>query len=309
MAEGDAIDLRLLLATDLPGAGAEVHRAVARLARTCRLQVTTVHVSPRDRAPAQYALEAFAAEGPYTTRCVLVRSHDAVGAVAELCNSDRFDLVMAPASQRRALPLPWTSFRMQLLRRTSLPLWTGGTKVSAAAFLGRVRTIACFIDFDDHPDGMLEAAASFAARLGARLRAISVLPPLDDGSIGEVGTSRRPLTPLCAQHRVSELVSGYPVDDVHAGLGERGPELRRMLQRIDADLLLVGRRQAAIGSLGFRLPRDLDRLPCPVLCIDAAASRPGWCLPRPREVAAPSRDMVGIAAAAAMARRATAPIR
>jgi hypothetical protein len=298
----------VLLSTDLSVAGAGAHHAVARLARTCPVQLTTVHVSARERWPTQRALEAFAAKGTHVSRCVLVRGHDAVGAVADLCNSERFDLVVAPASLRHGLPLPWASFRVQLLRRTSLPLWTGGSPASPVSVERPVRTIACYVDFDDNPDGMIEAAAAFAARVGARVGAVSVVPPLDDGTIADIATSMTPLTPGCARRRMHALASYYGVEDVAAAIGERGPELQRLLLGMDADLLLVGRRQAAIGSLGFRLPRDLDRLPCPVLCIDAAATGPGWCLPRPVDTATSLTDLRSIAAAA-MARGTTVPAR
>lgn len=270
-------ELRLLLATDLSGDGSDARRTIARLARTCRVAVTTVHVSrPWQLGHAYGAFEAFAATGPPDARRVLVRGEDAIGAVAELCNSERFDLVMAPASARRGLPRALSSFRIRLLRRTKLPLWTGGPGVSLPAAYRPLGTIACFVDFDDNPERMLEAATALAARVGCRVRAVSVIPPLDDGSIAQVGTLHGPLDTRSAYRRMRDLVGRFAVDGVHTALGRRGPELRRLLADIGADLLLVGRRQAGIGTFGFRLPRDLDRLPCPLLYVDTAMDEPSW---------------------------------
>jgi len=215
----------------------------------------------------------------------------------DLCNSNRFDLVMAPASRRSPFRLIRSSFRARLLRRTRLPLWTTSEGLSPSFFDRSFRTIACLVDFEDDAERTLPSVAALARRLNARLRVLSVVPPIDDGTMAEVRTSTAPLTVPLAVNRILNLVGDDGIDDVQVAAGTRGAALRLMLGRGDVDLLVLGRRQALAGMFERRLARDLESLPCPVLCIDGASmGQAGWTFEEPHALALSARGLLAPAA-------------
>lgn len=278
----DLPELRVLFPTNFSDACLRAGRAIAQLAERCLLQITIVHVmKPGGKVRrAQSELLSFLAETDdycHNER-MLLESGDPVAAVTELCRQGHVDLVMAPSSGRQGVQgLLGRSFRAQLLGQCAVPLWTAGGQVSAATLGHPLRTVACLVDFDDAPAGFLRLAAAFAERFQARLRVLSVVPSIDDGTLGSVLTSDAPLLPEHAVTRIQDMLAGQAGLDIDIAVGSRAHGLRRLLTRGPADLLFVGPRRASGGSWLPGFARDLDRLRCPVVCIDGAAARfPGW---------------------------------
>lgn len=275
-------DFRVLFPTSFSTASVHAGRAIRQLADGRRLSLTIMHVmSPRGRVrQAQARLDAFLADidGHCEIERLLVQDDGAVTAVAELCRTEQFDLVMAPSSGRSSVHgLLAGSFRAQLLQRCCVPLWTVGDRLASSHFVGPLRTVACLVDFDDSPAGFIRLASAFADRVSARLRVLSVVPTIDEGTLAHVVTSDAPLLREHAVSRIHAMLAGCIVPDIDIAVGDRAQGLRRMLDRASADLLFVGPRQARFGSWLSGFDRVLDRLPCPVVCVDAAASRfPGW---------------------------------
>lgn len=275
-------DLNLLFPTTFSAACHRAGQAIAQLARSCRLTLTVVHVerSGQGNARARRELEVFLADEPHLRVCerVLTVSDDPAATVADMCRAEKFDLVMAPASDRMGLRgLMRRSFRARLLATCPVPLWTAAGCLPSTDFARPLRTVACLVDFDDAPAPFLLLVSAFASRVGARVHFLSILPPVNEGTLTDVLTSDAPLLPDAAMRRVEAMVASQQEQpSILVAAGHRRSGLRRLLTRCEADLLFVSPRQAAAG-LGARFSRDLDRLPCPVICLDPSPSGfPGW---------------------------------
>lgn len=275
-------ELRVLFPTTFSTPCLRAGQALTQLAHDCLLQITLVHVmKPGGKVRrAERELDSFMAEtDEYCDNArVLLTGDEPAGLVADLCQQQQFDLVMSPASGRSGLhALLAGSFRAQLLKQCEVPLWTAGSHVGVSSFGRPLRTVACLVDFDDSPAGLLRLARAFAERFQARLRVLAVVPSIDEGLLGDVLTSDSPLAPADAITRIQSLLAGHDAADIDIAVGGRAWGLRRLLTRNPADLLFVGPRRASYGSWFSGFAPDLDRLNCPVVCIDGAAARfPGW---------------------------------
>lgn len=276
-----APELHLLCPTGFSAAGRHVGRPIAQLAEVCPVSLTIVHVlrpGTRDLRT-RLELDSFLARERFE-HCerVLVEADDAPAAIAGLCDRTHYDLVMAPASGRGGMSRVLSrSFRRRMLERCAVPLWTAGSCLPVSRFQRRIRTVSCLVDFDDDPCALVSLASTFAARFAARLHAVTVVPPIDDGTLGEVITSDRPLLPECARERVEALFAGQAAPAIEVVSGHGRGALDVALTRGEADLLFVGARQAGAGGWRPGFSRTLDALPCPVVCLGRTSGTfPGW---------------------------------
>jgi nucleotide-binding universal stress UspA family protein len=270
-------DLRILFLTSFSDACFRTGRTMAQLADSCRLDITMAHVTARGCATksARAELDSFLAEFDHYESCkrLLIEADDPTAAAAELCENNSFDLLVAPASDRLGLHSFFTSsFRARLLKRCSVPLWTVGPSLDEASFSGPMRTIGCMVDLEKEGDAHVPLAAAFAARIGARLRILHVVPNVDEGTLAQSVYSNAPLMPSVAVERFEAAFAGMLRPEIDVSIGRRSRELPAMLRRCHADLMFVGPGQALNGLFQPRLSRFLDRLPCPVVCIDGAST-------------------------------------
>jgi len=263
-------DFRLLFATSFSPACERAGRAVAQLAEACRVDLTLAHVVPPGARNPQLhqRLEQVLQEHEVGRRCrrILVESVEPASAVMELCERDRFDAVVAPASGRWSLsPDIGTSFRGQLLQRCRVPLWTAGKSLSGASFDGPIRTVACLLDVTSSDGTWLQAADAFARRVGAALRLLALVPPVDEGLLTHVLNAHAPLTTAGAVERVRRLSRGCAPAGIDVAVGDGVRDVNRQLERCGADLLFVSREWSL---------RGLDRFRCPVVCVDTDSIGP-----------------------------------
>lgn len=274
----DPPDLRLLYATDLSEASLRASLALSSLAARCRLDVVFVHVArPDRRRDAARMLEAFVTcvAPDYTSRRVLIESHDPVQAIAALCARARFDLIAAPASGRsRFGRLPGTSFRGRLLQRCHVPLWSGGPGFSTAD--RPLAAVGCVLDLDDRPEPHLRQAWTFADRMGAALHVTSTVRSIDDGAIARVAASEGPLTPEEAASWIRATLPAGALASLDLSIDDRRTRLHQRLAAHRPDVVFVGRPHATSAIWPARYPRFLDRLPYPVICLGAAGQEPAW---------------------------------
>lgn len=275
-------DLRILFPTSFSDACFQTGRAIAQLADRCHISLTIVHVTrPGGSTAAAYReLESFLGEADHYDHCrrILIESDCAPAAIADIASQSRFDLVMTPASDRLGLhSLLAPSFRGRLLGRFKTPMWTSGATVPAGRFRHRIRNVACLVDLDYDPSSHLTLASAFAARFDARLHLLHVVPSISEGLLLSALEGDRPLHPEVARAQILRLAPSRPGVDLDVAIGERAGDLRRMLARCEADLMFVHQRQAARGVVFSRFARDLDRLPCPVVCLsDRDAELDRW---------------------------------
>jgi hypothetical protein len=265
----------VLFPTNFSDACRQTGRALAQLAAVSRLDVTLLHVIPaggnRDRAHDELASFLTEANAYDTCRRMVISADQPASAVSELCRHRRFDVVMAPASERLGMTSFFTSsLRGSLLKRCPVPLWTAGASLPRIRLRERIRTVGCLLDFDDDSTSYLPLVTAFAARFNARLRVLHVIPPVDDGTLAQTLTSDAPLRPEAALSRVQDIFTRQSCPEVDVTVGHCRLELRRMVERADVDLLFVGPSHTAQGG---RFLRHLDRLPCPVVYISGEASR------------------------------------
>lgn len=270
-------DFRILFATSFSDACFRTAGAIAQLADTCRVSVTIAHVAKPGRATAgmRRELDSFMAEADHYDSCrrVLMQSDDAIQSIAELSEGNRYDLIVAPASDRLGVHSFFTaSFRARLLRRASVPLWTAGACLDSASFRTRIQTVACVVDFDSESRTYLRLAGAFAGRLGARLRIVSVLPEVSEATLARSLHSNAPLMPEVAAERIRQACAGGVCPDMDVAIGEVGAELPGLLRRSEANLAFLGPGQALRRTWLPQGAAHLDRLPCPVICVDGASA-------------------------------------
>lgn len=277
----DRHDLELLFPTTFSAPCVQAGRAIAQMAEACRIKLTIVHVAkPGTRSlRLRHQLESFlgGSDTFVAARRLLLEDSDPARLVGELCERTHYDLIVSPSVDRWELRnVLKGSFRAQVLKQCAVPLWTAGSCLGASNFTHPIRTVACLIDFDRDAEAFLRLVSAFALRIRARIRVLSVVPRIDDGVLFEASTSDSPLMPDLALSRIQAMFAGQEFPAIDVAVGERNRGLRRMLARGDADLLFVPRPSAHDGW-SFRLSRDLDRLPCPVVCLDASGTGfKGW---------------------------------
>ena len=277
-------ELRILFPTSFSDACFRTSRAVAQLADTCGVQLTIAHVAKPGAAniATRRELDSFMAEADHYDHCrrVLIEASDAVEAIGELCDRETFDLVLAPASDRLGLSRMVTaSTRARLMKRCNVPVWTAGKCLDRRVFKPSIQTVACVLDFDCATDTHLRLASALAWRTGAKLRLLTVLTPVDEGTLVQSLYSRGPLVPEVAVQQIHAAYAGRSCPDIDVAIGEAGTELPRMLNRCDADVVFVGPGQALNNGWMPRLANYLDGLPCPAVCVDGASAQfGGWNL-------------------------------
>ncbi len=288
-------DLRLLAASRNHDLTPGVLGAVAQWSARCDVDLTVTHVATRPLAsftpaPLPFALDA----APRRIQRREVPGSDPARALARLCAEEPFDLVLAPAGRAGTSWPQWRgSLRSRLLRFSNTPVWTVGPGVPGRHFERPLRTVACLVDFDVNPEGLLQRAAAFARRMDARLHVLTVLPPVDDGTLAVVLSSEMPLLPAAAVERIEQLCAGRPsplVDVVVDGL-RRG--LARLVERSQPDVLFV-RAQQWSPAWPLTFSRPLDALRCPVICVPDEMTLPDWTFER----VTAARRLAGSSAAA-----------
>jgi len=270
----DTAELKILFATKFTSNCFSAIRAVAQLANTFRLSVTIARVDSGDPPP-KHALQSFFAEADHYASCRRVQLHgDPVQAIADLARNGEYDLVLAPRSSHRGIPRPLhRSKRAALLRCGNVPVWTGALWLESADFMRPYRTIAVGIDGRDDAVQHVKLAASFAARLGAELRLLTVVPTVHEGTLISSGIAPEPLSADVAVERLRELFGGWsqmPTVDVAVGAPEK--EIARMAGRCGADLLFLTAAQCFAGVFSRQISRTVDDAPCGVIAVPPSAT-------------------------------------
>lgn len=275
-------DLRILFATDLSEASLRAGAALSALAARCRIDVAFVHVvaAPDNRTlSAERALSRFISRlaPAYAARPLLLEGRDPVEAIAGLCTHTRFDLIVAPPSERPSFAgVLSTSFRARLLRRGQVPLWSGGHGVGFSRSGGEITTVGCVVDLNDTPERHLRHAWAFADRMRAALHVVSTVPAIDDGAIARVGPSDPPLTPGEAASWIRQVLPDVAFASLEVTVDDGRARLHRRMAGHHPDVVFVGRQQWASAVWPARYPRFLDRLAYPVICLGPAPTESAW---------------------------------
>jgi len=262
-------DLKILFATNFSDSCFRAIRAIAQLADAFNVSVTIAHATPTGQ-PQSRDLHSFFAEADHYENCRRVTLQgSSAEAIAAFTRQEHFDIVFAPGSDRIGIPRPFhRSFRSELLRSGGSPIWTTSRGLEEADFRRTIKTIAVGLDGWDSDLTHLHLAASFAERVGANIRLLTVVPPVSEGTLLTQAVSPQPLTKDVAIERIEGLLKGWnrmPVVDV--AIGSSGSELQRMATRCDSDLLFLSESQSCGGIFMRQISRTVNSSPCSVICV------------------------------------------
>jgi hypothetical protein len=264
----------VLFATDLADPPAAAVAMLHHLARTGPLLVDVLHVAKSAAAAADAEPrmhEVLAGLTNLVVRGRIVLDTDVPAAIGRACARHPYHLVMAPSAPAR----PWRrSKRAALVAGCPVPLWTTGDTASAGRTTA-IRRVACEVTLEPRGDRHLPFARDLAARLGAKLVLVHVVPPIDDGTIVEAATAMRPLHAVVARARL-EALAGPEAVEIAVATGPRAATLRQLLLATGADLLCV---PAADAAGPWWMASHLRGAPCPVVCAGPQAHRAWRDLP------------------------------
>lgn len=261
--------LKILFATNFSDSCFRAIRAVAQLADLFEVRITLAH-SSESGSSCNREINSFFAEADHYGFCRrLLLSGKTEDAVTRLAREEHFDLIIAPGSDRIGIPRPFhRSLRAAILHAGVSPVWTSSRALEEANFRRPIRTIAVGMD-GRHSDIMhLELASAFAGMAGAKLRLLTVVPSVDEGTMVAQALSPEPLHPDAAMDRIASLLNKWNcVPDIDVAVGSAGVELPRMAARCDADLLFLPESQSARRILLPGISRAVNYSPCAVICV------------------------------------------
>jgi nucleotide-binding universal stress UspA family protein len=271
--------LHILFATNFSDSCFRAIRAVAQMADEFELHLTIAHTVP-DSKPRRQELHSFFAEADHYADCrrVTLQGKPAE-AISQWASESHFDLIVAPGSDRLGLPrLFHRSFRAELLKRAAAPIWTTSRGLEIADFRRRLRTVAVAMDGSDADLRHLRLASSFAAHVGAKIRLLSVVPSVEEGTLSSQAWAPQPLHPQRAMARLEELLRGWDqMPTVDLAIGSMDDELPRMAAACDADILFVTEAQCVRGLFGRDMSNVVNGSPCAVVCVpDGLSPRYRW---------------------------------
>lgn len=279
-------ELELLFLTNYSDSSYQAIPAVAQLAASLHLRITLLHAyNPRQSTQRQAddQLQSFSAQAAQYSDCHRVAlPGSALQVVQEYASAHPIDLLVAPEADRFGLPrIAHRSFRAQLLKTIPAPLWTLGARIPSRGFDRPIRNVACRMNYSASNILHFKLAANLAERLDARLHLIDVVPDTNEATLLDPLYSTRPLSASAAVARIAEhAVFMKRSPQIHVSAGNETREIRRLLERCEADLLFCGENQALRSNLlGPSLERFIDSCGYPVIAADAAALQySGWNL-------------------------------
>ena len=262
-------ELNILFPTNFSDSCFRAIRAVAQLADAFDIRLTIAHAT-RCQQPPHRDIQSFFAEADHFDECRRITMEGAPAeTIAELARQEQFDLIIAPGSDRIGLPRPFhRSIRTQLIRTIACPLWTTSRGLEAADFRRPIRTVAVALDGWDSNLRHLDLASAFAERIGARLRILTVLPSVSEGTLALQAAAPQPLHPDRALARIEELLSHWHrIPAVDLAIGSPSREIPRMAAACSADLLFLSEYQSTGGIFVAGITRTVNHSPCPVVCV------------------------------------------
>jgi nucleotide-binding universal stress UspA family protein len=251
-------------------------RAVQAVARRFGAEVTALYV--RDPIPAepplvlQQALDKLVEDE--LSACLVLRSitpGDPAEKIVEQAREGAFDLIMMPAHGCG----PFRRFLLGLvtakvLHDAACPVWTSVSLENWPAIEQIVlRRVVCGVDFGPRSEKILACASRVAQEFGAKLTAAHVIVP-PGPSLGPPAFSewtRRFWH--AAETKVQRLLTETgSVAEIEIEDGNPASALSEVAERLDADLLVIGRTHALNETkLGIHAHAIVAHAPCPVLSV------------------------------------------
>ena len=201
-------------------------------------------------------------------RCV--QSGDPAFHITQYARQKKIDLIMMPTHGygpfRRLL---LGSVTAKVLHDAECPVWTTAHAVKIAQAADRPwRRIICAVDDEDRDISLIRRACQLVEEQGAELRLVHAITGFEEGPSDETADPLREFLFGVAQERIDKLqaVAGTKIELIIEA-GSPGMVVRKVAERLDADLVLVGRGKiqqhfGRLRSHAYAIVRDA---PCPVI--------------------------------------------
>jgi len=257
--------------------------AIAQMADDIALQLTIVHAyDPNEQRheQAETGVHSFFPEADrYGNTRRLTLPGTPLEVLRRVAQDQPVDLVVCPASDLMGLPrLGHHSLRARILRDLGLPLWTVGRGAQSSRLGKAVRNVACWVDFETEGLSHVGFATEYASKLKARLHLFYALPEIHDGFIA----SRLPARPLHAdgvRKFFREMLAEAGIEpEIHVSTRSSRRVQTAMATAHEADILFTSVRSWSLGPWVFSGFREIDRHPCPVVCMEHRSNLAPWRL-------------------------------
>jgi nucleotide-binding universal stress UspA family protein len=196
----------------------------------------------------------------------VVTDGDPAHQIVQHAHNDHVDLVMtATHGFGRFRQFLLGSVVAKVLHDADCPVWTAVHHEQAPAVESiSFARIACAINLGPHTQTVLSWALSIAAQLGARLSVIHILPGAGapPGSPDSQQAERR-------REQIRELLRDKGAADVAVASGDVPRQIREIVLREAADLLVIGRGagKGMVGRLRSHAYAIIRDSPCPVVSV------------------------------------------
>jgi hypothetical protein len=103
------------------------------------------------------------------------------------------------------------------------------------------------------------------------LKLLTVVPPVNEGTLLGTAASPQPLSEEVALQRIEMLLGGWSqMPSVEVAIGAPERRLPQLAASCEADLLFVSESQSSGGFLLPQISRTVDHAPCGVIIVPAA---------------------------------------
>ena len=255
-------------------AGASI-RYASQIASTANAELHLLHVgSESEFRRYQFDWPTDADVSPGTTRLVssrLILPGSPAQTIVDYADHIGADLIMMPTRGYGTMgQLLFGSTTMDVLRRTTLPVWVVKKRGMMANHTSSRRRIVCGIDLGNEGQAVLNCAGRAAAAWSADLVIVHAIPAMSDAMLMLYGldeTGEIELLPDAARSKIRSMAAHIRVPfQVDVSIADPADYLRRAAKAHRADLVIVGRgRHTNEWSTGTNIGDIIARSDRPVI--------------------------------------------
>lgn len=260
---------RILFPVDFSERCVGAAHVVRVTANRFQAEVLALHVAPAPGDLAVDALDKLVAEQlkgcHFVTRQVVIG--DPATEIVKNAKSGAFDLIMmgthGSGEFRRYL---LGSVAAKVLHDAPCPVWTCVYLEKWPCFeKARMEHLVCGVDFGARSKQILQCAVQIAQEFGAKLTLVHSMPQLHSKAL--TCDYKKQATAAIIQ-QLSEVKGGAEAEaQIELVEGSASVSLSEAADRLNSDLVVIGRTHDPVGKLGSNAYAIITHSPCPVLSI------------------------------------------
>jgi nucleotide-binding universal stress UspA family protein len=200
----------------------------------------------------------------------VVSPGDPAATISRYADFINANMVLITSSSRCWTRLWKGSLRAEVLDSTHRPVLVTSRKHIHADHRFRCRKILCVLSLDGTDDPIIECATALAARTGAEIVILHVVPEASENLLSwGIAGSDRPLSRAVAIDRIRALADALPVSHTTAIMtGALHKNISVVAKQMTADVILVGRARPGVWAPGCPdLGAVLSYATCPVISV------------------------------------------